>query len=258
MKKIDLYHNVDRVAKRKEQRTLSSATAASFSKDGLEIAFIAGGDLWVMDTELREPRRVTRTPDEEGNSLFTPDGQTLLFTSDMGDRFTIAKATRSDPMQYWWQNKGFDLVKWLDMEESPSKLKVSPDGKKLAYVRGRGDLWVADLEGKENKRVLASWNAPDYDWSPDGKWFVYAILDEEFNRDVWLLPSDGSGKPFNVSRHPYEESHPVWSPDGKMLAFAGRRASGEAGANISLVYLNPEDDEKTSLRSQAGEGGSTR
>src|SRR6185295_10102390 len=43
----------------------------------------------------------------------------------------------------------------------------------------------------------------------------------------------------------FNESHPVWSPDGKMIAFTGRRASTESGANIALVYLKAEDDDKT-------------
>src|SRR5439155_24528188 len=61
----------------------------------------------------------------------------------------------------------------------------------------------------------------------------------------WIAPIDKKTKPFNLSRHPYAEFDPVWSPDGKMIAFAGRRASGEAGANICIVNLQPEDDEKT-------------
>src|SRR5690606_15643795 len=44
------------------RRTLTSASEVAFHPDGLEIAMIAGGDVWVMDTTLREPVRVTDTP----------------------------------------------------------------------------------------------------------------------------------------------------------------------------------------------------
>ncbi len=40
------------------------------------------------------------------------------------------------------------------------------------------------------------------------------------------------------------EAMPVWSPDGKMIAFAGQRFTGEPAANICIVWL-AEDDEKT-------------
>jgi tricorn protease len=245
VKNLDIYHNVDRIAKKSAMRVLNSATAAAFTQDGLEIAFIAGGDLWVMDTELREPRQITRTAEEEGNPLFTPDGQAILFTSSIGSEYAISKATRKSPKQFWWQNRDFSTTHVLQFQQRPIRLKLSPDGKKLAYVKGLSGLYVLDLALGEDARVFADWSAADYDWSPDGKWFVFSKLDEDFNRDIWLIPSDGKGRPFNLSRHPYSESGPVWSPDGKMIAFAGRRASGDAGANVNLVWLNPDDDERT-------------
>ncbi|MSQ96626.1 MAG: hypothetical protein EXR98_19030 [Gemmataceae bacterium] len=245
-KKLELFHNSDRTVKKSEYRVLNSASSAAFSQDGLDIAFIAGGDLWVMDTELREPRQITQTPQEEANPIFTPDGQAIFYVSNVGDRFAISRAVRSDPKKFWWQNTRFTTTNLAVMNEAPSKLKLSPDSKTLAFVRGRGDLCVLDLEMNKWTGVFADWSAPDYDWSPDGNWFVYTKLDEDFNRDIWLMSSDGKGKPFNLSRHPYAEYDPVWSPDGKMIAFAGRRASGDPGASICLVFLNPDDDEKTS------------
>ena len=245
VKKLDIYHNTDRVPKTTEMRVLTSATAAAFTKDGLEIAFIAGGDLWVMDTELREPQRVTSTPGEESSPLFTPDEQSIYFVTSFGSEYAISKATRKNPKQFWWQNRAFDVTHVLQFQDRPTRLKLSSDGKKLAYLKGIRGLYVMDLASGEDTAVIRDWSAPDFDWSPDGKWFVYAKLDEDFNRDIWIIPSTGKGKPFNVSRHPYLEGDPVWSPDGKMICFAGRRASGEAGANVCLVWLNPEDDERT-------------
>lgn len=251
LKKLDLWHNADRAAKKTDARLLDSATAAAFTPDGLEIAFIAGGDLWVMDTELREPRQVTRTADEEAWPIFTADGQTILFVGQAppspqgGMKHAIWRATRKDPKQYWWQNKEFELSRMVETDELPSHLKLSPDGKTVAYVLGRGDLWTMDLDGRGGRRVFAGWNVPDFDWSPDGKWFVYATNDGEFNKDVHIIAADGSGTAYNVSRHPFTESSPVWSPDGTMIAFAGRRSSGDPGANIAVVHLRLEDDERT-------------
>src|SRR5262249_9481646 len=89
------------------------------------------------------------------------------------------------------------------------------------------------------------WNIPEFDWSPDGKWIVYAANDNDFNKDVHIIAADGSGTPYNLSRHPFTESNPVWSPDGTMIAFAGRRASGDPGGNVAIVNLRLDDDEKT-------------
>src|SRR5690606_21551941 len=78
------------------------------------------------------------------------------------------------------------------------------------------------------------WDAPTFDWSPDGEWIVFAAQDINFNRDIYIIPTDGSKEPFNVSRHPDFEGSPRWSPDGRKIAFTGRRLNNVMG----LFYVN--------------------
>lgn len=241
--KIDLYREDDRPTNRVERKVMSNATAAAFTADGLEIAMIVGGDLWVMDTELREPRRVTRTAEEERSPIFSPDGQSLYFVSDQSGKPEIWRATR-DGKKPWFLTENFKVERVTDDGEEKSGLAFSPEGSKFSYIRARGDLYVADADGRNPKRVIQSWNPPQYDWSPDGKWLVYAMFDNDFNRDIWIKPLDGSREPFNLSRHPYNELNPVWSPDGKLIAFVGDRDRKET-SDIHYVWLRAQDDEKS-------------
>jgi tricorn protease len=240
--KLDIVCDSDQPAERIEHRVLQQATEAAFTSDGLEIALIAGSDLWVMDTELREPVAVTATAEEERSPVFSPDGTALLFLADRDARCDLYRATRADKARNWWQNEQFKVERLSDDGEAKADLRFSPDGSKISYIRGRGDLYVADPDGKNARRVLASWDRPDYDWSPDGKWLVYARYDADFNRDIWLMPLDGSRPPYNLSRHPYNDQEPVWSPDGRLIAFTGRRGLTEV--DIHYVWLRAEDDEK--------------
>ena len=82
----------------------------------------------------------------------------------------------------------------------------------------------------------------DYDWSPDSKWVVLAQYNDNFNSDIFLLPLDGSKKPFNLSRHPDHDIEPVWQPDGKIIAFTGRRHGDET--DIYYVQLLKKEDKK--------------
>jgi len=241
---IEIECGDDAAPRRTERRLLKEARTAAFSGDGLEVAFIADGDLWVMDSELREPKRVTHTPGEEADAVFGPKNDALYFVSTSEGRSDIWCARRADPDRYWWQNDSFALERLTDDEPVESRLSFSPDGSAMAFVKGRGDLWIADADGRNGTLLFPSWSAPDYDWSPDGKWLVYAVSDNDFNRDIWIRPVDGSSDPYNLSRHPDNESNPVWSPDGKVIAFTGRRFDRES--DIFYVWLAKEEAEKQS------------
>ncbi|HXM93071.1 MAG TPA: S9 family peptidase [Candidatus Dormibacteraeota bacterium] len=70
--------------------------------------------------------------------------------------------------------------------------------------------------------------------SPDGKWVAYTVTtpDMEANRnasDIWMAPTT-SGAPLQLTRGG-RDSSPVWSPDGKTIAFLSSRDG------TSQVYL---------------------
>ncbi|MBX7103245.1 MAG: DPP IV N-terminal domain-containing protein [Gemmataceae bacterium] len=241
--KITLEASGDRTTEPVERRTLSTAQQVAFASDGLEIAFIAGGDLWVMDTELREPKRITTSAEEERDPVMSPDGKYLYFISDMHGECNIWRAERADAAKWWWQQTDFKLSRLTQDPAHKGQLKLSPDGKQLAFVRDRGDLVVMNVDGKNERKIRGGFTPPEYNWSPDSAWMVYAVEDNDFNRDVWVHALDGSVPPYNLSRTPHDEHFPVWSPDGKVIAWTGRR--GEQDNDIHFVFLRAEDDQTT-------------
>ncbi len=78
------------------RRKYTSADDVAFTEDGLEIALIAGGDVWIMDTKLREPQRVTKSDGYEQDVVFSPDGKSLLYTSVHDGQPDIWKSTKKD------------------------------------------------------------------------------------------------------------------------------------------------------------------
>ena len=240
--KIEIQETGDALSPAIDRLVLDKATDVAFTANGLQIAFIAGGDVWVMDTELREPRQVTRTAEEERDLVFAPDGKSLWFVSDTGGQTDIWKAEPKEAGKFWWENREFKLTRITNDAAVESALQFNPDGKHLGWTKGSGDIWIADADGGNAKRIVESWNSPDFEFSPDGKWITYAVSDEWFNSDIWLLPLDGSRKPFNLSRHPNNDMNPKWSPDGKMIAWTGRHEGEEM--DIYYVWLSAEDSEQ--------------
>lgn len=241
-RKLDLIYRGDRIHERVRRMTLSAATQVAYSDDAREIAFIANGDLWVMDTELKEPRQITNTPEEERDPSFAPDHKSILFVSESGGQCDIWSATRADKKKHWWQNDKF-VLKQLTHDSAPEFNPQYVAGNRIAFTARLGDLYTMDPDGSAAKIILESWNQPSWDFSPDGKWVAYAVDDDDFNRDIWIRAADGSGEPVNVSRHPDWESNPVFSPDGKKLAFVGARNHDEV--DIHYVFLRKADDEES-------------
>jgi Tol biopolymer transport system component len=91
----------------------------------------------------------------------------------------------------------------------------SPDGKKIAFIDRDGWLCLADADG-ENLSKLAELPSFSISWSPDGKKIASGCLDH----DIYIVDA-GTGELQNLTNSPdVMESLPVWSPNGKNIAFA--------------------------------------
>ncbi len=224
----------------------SNGTLAATS-NGLELAFTTGGDLYVMDTIMREPHLVygnSRT--HERNCVFSADGQTLYFFSDRGDNVALLKATKFRPDIFWWENPDFTITSVIEDDLRRDGLSISPDGTRMAWIETESVLTIADAFGRVIRRFPKAKAVGNYDWSPDGKWIVAAISDDYSNNDICIYSVDNPDqKPYNLSRSFNWEGTPTWSPDGQLIAWNGVRVGGDHA--LFYVWLNPlnEDDLKT-------------
>ena len=84
---------------------------------------------------------------------------------------------------------------------------------------------------------IASSSGEDYkvpgSWSPDGKVLAFSLQDQTTGSDIWVRKLDGDGKARPFLQTPANEGGPVFSPDGRWLAYE----SDESGR--VEVYVRP-------------------
>ncbi len=232
------------------RRETSGAEELAISPDGKLAAFVVHGDVFMtairskQEQALAKPPtvRITATPAREKDIGWAPDGKSLIFTSDRAGNDDLYRVQPGDPEVGWLGSFRFPVTRLTASKAEERLGRFSPDGTRIAYVRGRGDLMVMNADGSSAKVLFTHWETPEFRWSPDGRWIAYSIPDMQYNTEVWIIPSSG-GTAYNVSRHPDEDVSPVWSPGGRRLVWLSKRHAGTM--DVWGVWLRRVDDERT-------------
>lgn len=122
-----------------------------------------------------------------------------------------------------------------DLDHTVSPMAPSPDGERLAYAvfdtATTFTLWVANLDGSNRRPIVHL----DYSqmrsmaWSPRGDLLAFESRDvngtifgrpgDMSNPRIWLTQLDGQLPALAYGRGVQTATNPVWSPDGRRLAF---------------------------------------
>ena len=97
--------------------------------------------------------------------------------------------------------------------------------------------------GAEELLLKATTNSQPTDWSRDGRFIVYAKLDQKSQWDLWVLPMDraqADRAPVAFLQTEFNEHLGRLSPDGGWLAYV----SDESGTNEVYVRRFPSGDRK--------------
>lgn len=136
------------------------------------IAFIYADDLWTVDLDGRNPRRLTSDRGVESNPVFSPDGASIAFSAQYDgntDVFVVA-ADGGVPRRLTY-HPGADLVRGF-----------TPDGRRVLFASQRAhftprqmQLWTIPVEGGVEERLPIPY-AFRASYSPDAKFIAYNPL----------------------------------------------------------------------------------
>jgi len=173
------------------------------------------------------------------NPRFSPDGQNLALE--------IADGKQRDIWVYAWPQ---DRLTQLTFDSSQDSFPVwSPDGRRIVFSSDRAEpgtdnLYWVNSDGTGDVTRLT--NSPDIQmassWHPSGKFLAFSAIRGATGADILILPLQGDatrgwtpGEPrvfLSTSAH---EMYPMFSPDGRWLAYR----SDEGGGNDVYVRSFP-------------------
>ena len=193
------------------------------------------GEIVIVPTEegVGEMRQVTSSPWRDRFQAYSPDGKTLAYVSD-----------ESLEEEIWLHDLGTGQRRKLTAHESTKGSFVwSKDSKKIAFSAANG-LFLADVEtGNVQDLVETPGGQSVAEFSPDGKWLVLTLRDEDANADVHLF-NIAERKAYDVTPGPFRDVGGELTPDGKTLVFLSARDAGVTHLfKVPLARLAEDPDD---------------
>jgi dipeptidyl aminopeptidase/acylaminoacyl peptidase len=201
------------------------------SPDGRTVAFVVTtvdedentypSAIWLVPADgSSKPRRFTFGKRRDASPRWSPDGTRLAFTSTRDNE----KAAQL----YVLPVGGGEAQKLTDLRESVDEITWSPDGSMIAFTsRVRDDAYDEEDDRRREPRRITRLR-----YRLDSVGFTF-----DRPRRLFVVPSDGSGKPEQLLSGDFEESGPAWSPDSKRIAFSSARHRDWDTDLVNDIYL---------------------
>ena len=243
-----------------------------------------GSQVWIADFDsaagtVTGVHKLTAIATEAGGELWSPDGKNILFTSDVYPECDGQPAAEQECNAKKLKEVEDSKVKALIFDRllyrhwnaykagKRSHLFVVPDV--LASPRGGApgagiapppprDLTPGDYDAP----VFSLGGQDNYVFSPDGQEVCYTSNHDKVeaastNNDLWIVPVNGEAgvspaKTLALTKNltadnPASDSTPLYSPDGKYIAYRAQQRPGYESDRFRLMLYDRKTGEKKSL-----------
>jgi dipeptidyl aminopeptidase/acylaminoacyl peptidase len=252
-----------------------------WAPDGKRFAFTStkegGSQVWIADFDsaagsVTGLHKLTAIATEANGEIWSPDGKNILFTSDVYPECDGAPGPEQECNAKKLEEHEKSKVKalifdrllyrhWNAYKEGKrTHLFVVPDV--LASARsgqpgsGIGPPPPRDLTpGDYDSPIFSLGGQDNYAFSPDGQEVCYTSNHDKVeatstNNDLWIVPVNG-GAPKNITAdNPASDSTPLYSPDGKYVAYRAQQRPGYESDRFRLMFYDRKTGERKNISDQ--------
>ncbi len=195
-------------------------TGYDIMKDGSK------GNLWILSSDGKTHEKLTSREGNEGQGRWSPSGDRIAF---------VSKSTHGSEIYVYWMVSGA-LAKLTQLDNSPSSISWSTDGKSIAFT----------MKVNTKPPVIAKMPAKP----KDAKWAKAPRITDRLKHEadgagylkpgfthIFSIPSEGGTARQLTSGDFNHRGGLSWSPDSKHIYFsANRNANWEYEFRNSEVY----------------------
>lgn len=221
-----------------------------WSPDGQQIAFVSNRDdekqpqIYLIHSDGGEARRLTELKGQFGASEWSPDGKQLLLSFRRKDQEAIEREEDE-------QKQKLGIV-----ARHITRVFYKEDGS--GYLpQERWHIWTVNVETGDAVQLTAG----NYDeghprWSSDGRSIIFSSnrsQDPDFDLDageLYVIPAGGGDMRQIETDHEGQKFMPVYSPDGRWIAYLGRRFKGSWWQNTSVYLVAAEGGRARNLTAE--------
>jgi TolB protein len=223
------------------------ASDLDWSPDGMSMAFASERGIFVMRMRDKRPKLILKG-DRFYLPAWAPNGRELAVVKEESGiyRSYDGPIRGSSAAIYVVRLDGSGLRRLLPRYRGavgaarPGSIAAasetmpawSPDGQRIAFQAGDGEIVTADV--RSGRRVTLNVSGYEPAWSPNGRLIAYQCAG-----DVCVANADGSGNEHRVASG---GGDPSWSPDSRLVVFEhylyGGTGYGSQPRSLSIVDAN--------------------
>jgi len=222
--------------------TQAGKSGLAWSPDGKQLAYASQGSIWIVPVIGGQPHRLTNAPAGGGDPRqatdraprWSPKGRWILFQSGRrGVNSLLVVSSDGETTSFL-----------TGPHDEASEGRWSPSGDAVVYVtRSKeyfsGRLNLIHFDSQSGQRAGepitlytspvdrgGGWSIRGAQWSPDGQELVTVLQNSGWDH-LYLLSPKG-GEPKQITDGSFEDTDPIFSPDGKSILFVSNRGLLEA------------------------------
>jgi dipeptidyl aminopeptidase/acylaminoacyl peptidase len=240
-----------------------------WAPDGKRFAFLStkegGSQVWIAEFDgaagnATRKYRLTEIATEASGEIWSPDGKNLLFTSDVYSECDGAleaeAACNANRLKESEQSK---IKAQLFTHLLYRHWNAYKEGKRthifvirVQFSTGSEALPIDLTPGDYDAPVFSLGGQDDYAFSPDGKEICYTSNHDKnpaasTNNDLWIVPVIGGEAKNITADNPASDSTPLYSPDGKYIAYRAQQRPGYESDRFRLMLYDRKRGEKKNL-----------